>query len=151
MIISKESWDKTMREIIIKKPPKKVSRFLDWLLHMIGYALVLIAVSLIFKKTIHIDDSYFGFWGLIAAVLIYVLNKTIKPILVWMTLPITALTLGLFYPFINVFILNMVDFILGTHFEIKGLFMSFIVAICISIMNLLMSGIIIESIIRRDI
>jgi len=118
---------------------------------MIGYALILIAISLIFKKTIYIDNSYFGFWGLVSAMLIYILNKTIKPILVWLTLPITGLTLGLFYPFINVFILKMVDFILGSHFEIQGLFMSFIVAICISIMNLLMNGLIIDTIIRRDI
>lgn len=140
-----------MKQIIIKKQSKTINTFLDWLIHMIGYALILIAISLIFKKTIYIDNSYFGFWGLVSAMLIYILNKTIKPILVWLTLPITGLTLGLFYPFINVFILKMVDFILGSHFEIKGLFMSFIVAICISIMNLLMNGLIIDTIIRRDI
>ena len=140
-----------MKQIIIKKQSKRINIFFDWLIHMIGYALILIAISLIFKKTIYIDNSYFGFWGLVSAMLIYILNKTIKPILVWLTLPITGLTLGLFYPFINVFILKMVDFILGSHFEIKGLFMSFIVAICISIMNLLMNGLIIDTIIRRDI
>lgn len=140
-----------MKQIIIKKQSKTINTFFDWLIHMIGYALILIAISLIFKKTIYIDNSYFGFWGLVSAMLIYILNKTIKPILVWLTLPITGLTLGLFYPFINVFILKMVDFILGSHFEIQGLFMSFIVAICISIMNLLMNGLIIDTIIRRDI
>ena len=102
-----------MKIVIIKNQSKRLNSFIDWLIHMFGYALVLIAVSLIFKKTIYIDDSYFGFWGLVSAILIYVLNKTIKPILVWLTLPITGLTLGLFYPFINVFILNIVDFILG--------------------------------------
>src|SRR5690554_3441950 len=120
-----------MKIVIIKNQSKRLNSFIDWLIHMFGYALVLIAVSLIFKKTIYIDDSYFGFWGLVSAILIYVLNKTIKPILVWLTLPITGLTLGLFYPFINVFILNIVDFILGSHFEIGGILMSFVVAICI--------------------
>ncbi len=139
-----------MKIVIIKNQSKRLNSFIDWLIHMFGYALVLIAVSLIFKKTIYIDDSYFGFWGLVSAILIYVLNKTIKPILVWLTLPITGLTLGLFYPFINVFILNIVDFILGSHFEIGGILMSFVVAICISIMNLLMSALIIEPILRRN-
>lgn len=139
-----------MKIVIIKNQSKRLNSFIDWLIHMFGYALVLIAVSLIFKKTIYIDDSYFGFWGLVSAILIYVLNKTIKPILVWLTLPITGLTLGLFYPFINVFILNIVDFILGSHFEIGGILMSFVVAICISIMNLLMSVLIIEPILRRN-
>ncbi len=139
-----------MKIVIIKNQTKTLNKFLDWLIHMIGYALVLIAVSLIFKKTVYIDDSYFGFWGLMAAIIIYFLNKLIKPVLFWLTLPITGLTLGLFYPFINVFILKMVDFILGSHFNIKNVFMSFLVAICISAMNLLMSALVIEPILRRN-
>ncbi|MFA5603894.1 MAG: phage holin family protein [Bacilli bacterium] len=139
-----------MKIVIVNNQSKRLNSFIDWLIHMLGYALVLIAVSLIFKKTIYIDDSYFGFWGLMAAIIIYILNKTIKPVLIWLTLPITGLTLGLFYPFINVFILNMVDFILGNHFNIENLFMSFIVAICISAMNLLMGALVIEPILRRN-
>lgn len=140
-----------MKIVIVNNQSKRLNNFIDWLIHMFGYTLVLIAVSLIFKKTIYIDDSYFGFWGLMAAIIIYILNKTIKPVLIWLTLPITGLTLGLFYPFINVFILNMVDFILGNHFNMGNLFMSFIVAICISAMNLLMSSLVIEPILRRNV
>ncbi|NLM62975.1 MAG: phage holin family protein [Mollicutes bacterium] len=139
-----------MKIVIIKNQTKRLNKFLDWLIHMVGYAIVLIAVSLIFKKTIYIDNSYFGFWGLMASIIIYFLNKSIKPVLIWLTLPITGLTLGLFYPFINVFILKMVDFILGNHFDINGIFMGFFVAICISVMNLLMSALVIEPILRRN-
>lgn len=128
---------------------KRLNKFIDWLIYMVGYALVLIAVSLVFKKTVHIDNAYFGIYGLIAAIFIYILNKTIKPLIVWLTLPITGLTLGLFYPFINVFILKIVDFLLGSHFEIKGIIMSFIVAIIISIMNIIMETIIIEPLLER--
>ena len=122
--------------------------FIDWLIHMIGYALVLITVSVLFQRTIRIDNSMFGLWALLASVIIYVLNKTIKPILVWFTLPITGLTLGLFYPFVNVFILYIVSWILGSHFVINGIFMSFIVAIFISLMNLFMDSII-DNILRK--
>ncbi len=139
-----------MKIVVIKNNSKRLNNFIDWLIHMFGYALVLITVSLIFKKTIQIDDSYFGLWGLIAAIIIYILNKTIKPVLVWLTLPITGLTLGLFYPFINVLILNIVDFLLGDHFNIKGLGMSFVVASCISIMNIVMNELVIKPIIRRN-
>jgi putative membrane protein len=137
------------RVIINMDQPKKINIFLDWAIHMVGYAIVLIAVSLIFKNTIKIDNSMFGLWGLIAAIIIYFLNKTIKPILIWLTLPITGITLGLFYPFINVFILNMVDYILGDYFTITGLLMSFIVAVLISIMNFLMKYLVIEPIVNR--
>jgi putative membrane protein len=115
---------------------------------MVGYALILITVSILFKNTIFIDSSFFGYWGLIAAIIIYFLNKTIKPILVWLTLPLTGLTFGLFYPFVNVLVLNITDFILGEHFTIHGLFMSFVIAILISLMNILLQEIVIKSIIK---
>ena len=109
--------------------------WLDWLIHTVGYALILIFVSLIFTKTVQIDNSYFGLWAFLAAVLIGICNITIKPVLVWLTIPITALTLGIFYPFINVIILKIVSWILGGHFNINGIFMSFFIAILISILN----------------
>ena len=140
-----------MKIIIIDEGKNKVrlNRLFDWLLHMVGYTLVLIAVSLIFDDTIYIDSSYFGFWGFIAAVIIYLLNKTVKPVIFWLSLPITGLTLGLFYPVINVFILNMTDYILGNHFLIQGFWMSCIVAIMISLMNIIMEEVVIKPILRR--
>lgn len=135
--------------VIDNNKNKRINAFLEWVIYMIGYAIVLIAISLMFKNTIQIDNSLFGFWGFAAAIIIYFLNKTIKPVLFWLTLPITGLTLGLFYPFLNVFVLNIVDFILGKHFVIEGLFMSFIVAIFISIMNAVMEEVIVKSIIER--
>lgn len=139
-----------MKVVIVDKKTKKtrINYFLDWLIHMAGYALVLITISLIFKNTIQIDNSFFGIWALIATILIYLLNKTIKPLLVWLTLPITALTLGIFYPFINVFILYIVSWILGSHFIIHGIIMSFLVAILISIMNQIIDGVI-DSYLRK--
>ena len=126
----------------------KIGKYTDWLIRMIGYALVLIAVSLVFKNTIYIDDSYYGIWGLITVIIIFVLNKTIKPVIVWLTLPLTALTMGLFYLIINVFILKITDFILMSHFDIKGIVMSFIVSIVISIMNVMMDKVITNNIIK---
>ena len=126
----------------------KISKYVDWLIRMIGYALVLITVSVVFKNTIYIDNSYFGLWGLVAVIIIFVLNKTIKPLVVWLTLPLTALTLGLFYPIVNILVLKITDFILMEHFDIHGTIMIFIVSITISIMNTLMDSLIIKNILR---
>lgn len=126
----------------------KINKNLDWFIHMVGYTLVLITVSVIFNDTIYIDNKLFGLWGLIAVIIIFILNRTVKPLLVWMTLPLTALTLGLFYPIINVLVLKITDFILGNHFEIHGTIFLFIVSIVISIMNAIMDNIIIDSIIK---
>lgn len=128
----------------------KLNKCLDWFIHMIGYAMVLITVSVIFKKTVVIDNSYYGLWGLVAVIIIFILNRTIKPMLVWMTLPLTALTLGLFYPLINILILKITDFILGSHFDIHGTIILFLVSIIISIMNAIMDNIIIDGILRSN-
>lgn len=127
---------------------KKRNYFIDWLAHMIGYAIVLIIASIIFPKTVQIDNSLFGFWALLAAIITSLLNETVKPLLVLLTLPITSVTLGLFYPFVNVLILNIVSFILGSHFNMGGLLMSFIVAIFISIMNIFIDSVV-ENILRK--
>ena len=126
----------------------KINRYFDWFIHMLGYTLVLITVSVIFKKTVYIANSYYGLWGLIAVIIIFVLNRTIKPLLVWMTLPLTALTLGLFYPLINILILKITDFILGPHFDIHGTILLFIVSILISIMNAFMDNVIIDGLLK---
>lgn len=133
-----------MRVIIQDENSKKVhlNGVIEWFIAMVGYAVILIAVSLIFPKTLHIDPNLFGMWALVAAVIIFILNKTIKPILFWLTLPITGLTLGLFYPFINAFILYIVSFLLQEHFTIHGIGMAFLVAIMISILNIMMDSIV---------
>ena len=130
--------DKTLSNVLVN--------LIDWLLHMFGYAFVLIIISLIFKKTIYIDNIW---WGLAVAIILYILNKTVKPLIFWLTLPITGLTLGIFYPFINLFILKIVSWILNPHFIIKGIWIAVIVAILISIMNIVMEEVIIKPILRK--
>ena len=98
---------------------------------------------MIFKNSLYIDPTFFGIWSLLANIIIYVLNKTVKPLIVWLTIPITALTLGLFYPVINMLILYVVSFILGSHFIIHGgPIMTFVIAVLLSIMNVIMKSII---------
>lgn len=136
-------------EKIITKAKKKINKGLDIFIHLIGYTLVLITVSVIFKKTVYVDNQFYGLWGFLAVLIIYILNRLIKPLLFWLTLPLTALTLGLFYPVINVFILKLADWILLSHFDIHGILFVFIVSIIISIMNAIMDNLIIDTFLRR--
>lgn len=133
------------------KYKKTFIKFIEWLVYMIGYAMILISISVLFDNTIKIDNHYFGIWSLIASILIYILNKTIKPILIKLTIPITALTFGIFYPVINVFILYIVDFVMGIHFSLNGIFMVFLVAILISLMNMLMDNLVIKPLLKREV
>lgn len=138
-----------MKVVVFNKNNEaRLNKFLDWLIYMVGYTLVFLAVSTLFKS-FYIDKSFYGLYSFLAVIIIYVLNKTIKPILVYLTLPITGLTLGLFYPLINVFILKITDLILGTHFDLSNIYVAVIIAILISLMNQLMENLIIKPMIRR--
>ena len=137
----------------MSKPQSKkirtVNRFIDWLIHMVGYALILICMSVLFPKSFYINNEYFGLYGLIVAVIIYWLNQTVKPIIVLFTLPITGLTLGIFYPFINLIILYLVSFLLGSNFVIHGLWIPFLISILIAILNIILENIIFKPILER--
>ena len=129
-----------------------INKIIEWLIYMIGYALVLIIVSILFKNSLVINNRYYGLYALLASIIIYILNKTIKPVLVYLTLPITALTLGLFYPVINVLILYITSFILGSNFQVHGIIIPFVIAILISLLNIFVEEMMIKPIInkRRD-
>lgn len=132
-------------QLVIKN---RINRLFDWLLYMIGYTLVFILVSNMFKS-VYIDTSHSYIYSIVVVLILYILNKTIKPVLVTLTIPITGITLGLFYPFINLFILKLVDWILGSHFQLKNIWIALLVAILLSIINFVMEELVIKPIIKR--
>lgn len=130
-----------MRLIIEEKNKTRINRAIEWLLYMVGYVIVFVFVTSFFKS-IYIDENNLILYSTIIVLIIYLLNRTVKPILVSLTIPITGLTLGLFYPCINVFILKIVDLLLGSHFQLHNLYIALFVAVLLSTMNLIMEGII---------
>ncbi len=132
----------------MNKDKNAIIRIIEWVIHIVVYSIVLLLMSCCFKS-FTIDYSYFGLFAIVAVVIIYLLNLTIKPIIVFLTLPITGLTLGLFYPAINLFILKLTDWILGKYFDIDGLLAPFFIAILISLINIIIDEIIIKPLIRR--
>ena len=139
----------------ITEPNKKISkklvnnRFIEWIIYMIGYAIVLITVSVLFSS-FEINNQYFGLYALLASIIIYILNQTIKPVLTFITLPITVLSWGLLYPISNVIILYITSFILGkNNFNISGIFAPFFIAIVISLLNILMEGLVLKPMTKR--
>lgn len=124
----------TKAKKVVQKSKQKFINFMDWVLYLAGYTLVFILVTSLFR-TIYIDSNNLIFWSTIVVVIIYLLNKTIKPVLFTLTIPITGLTLGLFYPFINVFILKLVDWLLGPHFQVYNIWIAVLASILLSITN----------------
>lgn len=126
----------------------QINKFIEWIIYMIGYTIAFLLVSKLFG-TFQINEEHTYIYSFLSVLLIYILNKTVKPILFKLTLPITGLTLGLFYFVINTIILKLVDLIMGAKLDFTNMWKLFFIAILLSLVNLLIENIVIKPIIRR--
>lgn len=113
----------------------KTSTFVEFIIDTLVGAIILLLAQKLF------NDIYIASFGyaFLAALIISLLNNTIKYFLVIFFMPITILSLGLFYPIIDVIILKITSFFLGSNFNIIGWFTPFFISIFISIMKSLYS------------
>lgn len=80
---------------------------------------------------IHLDDQ----WTLLfAALLLGVTNAIVRPVVIFLTLPITVITLGLFLLVINAGMLGLVAWFLD-GFSIEGFFSALFGAIVVSLIS----------------
>ena len=56
-----------------------VYKIFDLIIKIVGYTLILMGTSIVFENTLYIDNTNYGLWGILAAILVFLLNKTIKP------------------------------------------------------------------------
>lgn len=131
--------------MIISEESKELKwAFIEWGLKLLIYALTLMMATIIFK----------GFYisGFMTAVLtslmIMLLNITVKPFLKIIALPINVLTLGIFYPFLDVIILKIASLFVGNNFIVEGWIVPFFIAIFISLVTVLLDGAITKKIIK---
>ena len=126
----------------------RLNMLLEFILYSILYTLTFLLVEIPFKS-FEINSKYPVVVAFLAIVVIYILEKVLKPILVTIFTPITGLTFGLFYFVINTFMLKLTDWILGPRLDFTDIWILFFISIILAILNLLIEKIIIEPIIRR--
>ena len=131
----------------MKKIGKKINHLLELVLHLAAYTLVFIVITNLFKS-VYIDTNHTIIYSVLVVVILSILNNTIKPILVTLTIPITGITLGIFYPFINLFLLKIVDWVLQSHFELNDFWAALLVAILLSVSNIIIDHIVVNPLIK---
>jgi len=138
-----------MKLVIIDKNDKaRLNKLIEWLIYMTGYTISFLLISLMFG-TFQIDEEHKIIYSFVAVVLIFLLNKTVKPILFRLTLPITGLTMGLFYFVINMIILKLVDLIMMDKLNFTSIWKLFFIAVLLAITNVVIEELIIKPIVRR--
>ena len=101
------------------------------LIHMVA----ILIISYVLPGLIWVD----GIWSaLVAAFLLGIVNSVLRPILIFFTLPITLLTLGLFLLVINGLMLWLVSAIVS-GFHVNGFWGAVLGSILISIVSWILS------------
>ena len=92
-----------------------------------------IAVFVTAKLLSGVKVSSFG-QSILVAILLGIVNAVVKPVLVFLTIPITIITLGLFLLVINALMIMLVDKLLK-GFAVKSFWWAFFFSIILSILN----------------
>ena len=103
------------------KESNKKDDLIVMLLELIVSAVTLMLASYIFKG-FYVENIIYA---LLTALLISVLNATIKPFLIFLTLPVTILSWGILYPIVNVIILKLASLLMGSAFVVEGIILPF--------------------------
>jgi putative membrane protein len=103
---------------------------LNWLLS----ALALLAVSYVVPG-FHVEGIKYA---LIAAIVIGLINATLGLIVKLITLPLTIVTLGVFWWVVNALMLMLASALLAPGFAVSGFFAAFLGAIVLSLVNMVL-------------
>lgn len=101
----------------------------------------LLLIGLLFIGLTKMTSVFVGFKvesyqaAVIAALVISILNVTVRPIMKIFAFPLTLITFGLFALVINALTLIIADYIMGSSLELGGFFNAFLISIILSLAN----------------
>lgn len=122
------------------RPSSRKDDLVVFILELFVSALTLMLASSIFKG-FYVENIVYA---MITSLVISMLNVFIKPILIYLTLPVTVMSLGLLYPIVNVIILKLASLIMGSSFVVEGWILPFFIAIFISAVTKLLEKLIVD-------
>ena len=145
---AKKETIESKENIEVEKPKKSFKHTVyEILLYLFSYSITLFLLQ-IFFKSIKIAEPKI-LWILVAVVIIYTLNKVVRPVLVTLTMPITGITFGLFYFVINTLLLKVTDWIMFSKLDFTNIWILFLISILLCILRFLIEDVILKPIIKR--
>lgn len=111
----------------------KLKKFLaSWAINTLAVGLA----ALIMHNHIHFQRPIYL---LAASLLLGILNSILKPVMMFLALPLLLLTLGLFMFVINALLLYFVGFLLSPYFRVDTFWSAFLGALIISVVSLVLN------------
>lgn len=99
------------------------------LLRILLTGLAVLAIAYILEPRVHVENYGAAIW---VAVVLGILRFTVKPLLIFFTLPATIITFGLFLFVINAVIILMAGYFVS-GFEVSGFWIALLFSILLSI------------------
>ncbi len=107
---------------------------MNWVLKLVINTLAVFATAWLLGDAVLIHS----FWtAILVALVLALLNFTIKPILVLFTLPATIFTFGLFLLVINAFVIMIADWLIG-GFDVRNFWWALLFSLMLSLINSIM-------------
>ena len=101
------------------------------LLRILLTALAVVALAN-FLPGVHVTGYTSAIW---VAVVLGLLRITVKPLLIFFTLPATIVTLGLFLFVINAVVILLADYVMGSSFVVDGFWIALLFSILLSFLQ----------------
>ncbi|HHU18963.1 MAG TPA: phage holin family protein [Bacilli bacterium] len=115
------------------------------LLSLVLNAVALLLVAKVFSG-FHLESFAVA---IIASLILAILNAVVKPILLFFTLPINLLTLGLFTFVINAVTLMLTQALIGSDFVIDSFGVAILAAIVLSVINLILNKLVKDPLLKK--
>jgi putative membrane protein len=113
--------------------------------------LILNAIAVVITAYILPGVYLESFWYAVAlAALLSVLNVSVKPLLIFLTIPATIVSLGLFLLVINAFIIEIAAWILKPGFAVASFWQALFFSILLSIINSVFERLTVKAAHRED-
>lgn len=110
---------------------------MNFIVRLVISAVAVILTSYLLSPHVTID-SFFS--ALVVAAFLALMNVTIKPLLILLTIPITLMTLGLFLLVINALVIGWIDNIVS-GFDVHGFWWALLFSLILSAITSILEGI----------
>ena len=124
------------------------NKIIEVILYLVSYTITFLIVEQFFDSFV-ISSDHRILYSCIAVLIIYVLNKVVRPLLVTLTMPITGITFGLFYFVINSLILKITDWLMRSRLDFTNIWVLFFISILLSVIRFIIEEIIMKPVVKK--
>lgn len=109
---------------------------MKWIVKMVMVGLAVMVCDLVLPG-IYVENYW---WAVVLAVVLAFLNSVVKPVLIFLTLPATIVTFGLFLLVINAITIEIADWIIEEEFQVRSFWWALLFSLLLSIVTSVFEG-----------